>query len=351
MTTTNTTLPPLDKTFMIGIWVETVLYGMSGVIFIVYLLMTRRANRQACVMYALSMLIVLRGGRVTRRWTLVVMSTALILVATVHVGASLQQLLEAFVYLPADVPNYSTTYWLNDDATPNVVKNFTFLTLVCNTCALIWRLYVVFMYDWRVIVFPVANTPLGTAYPGMGINARPDVDAHNPVVTGLFISAWVLDIALNVSVTMAIAGRLWWMGRKTAPSTSTRTNPYALSVYATVESGAIFAGANIISLALYISNSPVFLATVSVASQVAALAPLLIIVQVGLTAHDRSSRSKYSKTAPTAQDRITFRVGSSQDRDSESQQHSNSSLDYTLSSSPNFVHGAQGHTKYPYGHD
>ncbi|KAI9573422.1 hypothetical protein HD554DRAFT_868842 [Boletus coccyginus] len=337
MTTTNITLPPLDKIFMVGIWVETVLYGVN------------------CVMYALSMLIVLRGGKVpTRRWVLVVTSTTLILVATVHAGASLQQLLDAFVYLPADVPNYSTTYWLNDDATPNVVKNFTFATLMyVQDFIIIWRLYVVFMYDWRVIVFPMILevTSIGAGYPGMGMNARLDVDLHNPVVSGLYISAWVIDIALNVSVTMAIAGRLWWMGRKTDPLTSTRTNLFALHVYATIESGAIFAGANIISLALYISNSPGFLATVSVASQVAALAPLLIIVQVGLvTAHDRFARSNYSKTVPTAQGGIgTFRVGNPQD--SESQQDSDSSLDSILTSSPNFVHGAQGLTKYPHGHD
>jgi len=103
----------------------------------------------------------------------------------------------------------------------------------------------------------------------MGINARPDFDPHDPVVSDLFISAWVLDIALNVSVTMAIAGRLWWMGRTTASITPTRTNRYALSVYATVESGAIFAGVNIISLALYVSDNPGYLSAVSIASQVA----------------------------------------------------------------------------------
>ncbi|KAI9573366.1 hypothetical protein HD554DRAFT_2166986 [Boletus coccyginus] len=46
MATTNTALPPMDKIFLIGIWVETVLYGVN------------------CVMYALCMLVLLRGGKV-----------------------------------------------------------------------------------------------------------------------------------------------------------------------------------------------------------------------------------------------------------------------------------------------
>ena len=39
MATTNTAFPPMGTISMIGIWVETVLYGMSGVIFVVYLLL------------------------------------------------------------------------------------------------------------------------------------------------------------------------------------------------------------------------------------------------------------------------------------------------------------------------
>jgi len=46
MASADAALPPMGKISMIGIWVETVLYGMSGVIFIVYLLRLRRANRQ-----------------------------------------------------------------------------------------------------------------------------------------------------------------------------------------------------------------------------------------------------------------------------------------------------------------
>ena len=69
---------------------------------------------------------------------LVVMSTILTLLATVHVTASLQQLLDAFVYAPADVPNYSTTYWLDHNTgTVAAFKNYLCDTMVRNTCALV----------------------------------------------------------------------------------------------------------------------------------------------------------------------------------------------------------------------
>jgi len=67
-----------------------------------------------------------------------VMSTILILLATVHVGVSLQQLLDAFVYVPPDVADYSTIYWLYDDlgTTLKVLNINIYGTLVCNTCVL-----------------------------------------------------------------------------------------------------------------------------------------------------------------------------------------------------------------------
>jgi len=70
---------------------------------------------------------------------LLVTSTILFLLATVHVGASLQQLPDAFVYAPDDVPNYSTTYWLNyTTTTPRLVKNNVYDTLVCNARMLLY---------------------------------------------------------------------------------------------------------------------------------------------------------------------------------------------------------------------
>ena len=39
MATANTVLPPMATISMIGIWIETVLYGMSDVVFVVYFLL------------------------------------------------------------------------------------------------------------------------------------------------------------------------------------------------------------------------------------------------------------------------------------------------------------------------
>jgi len=67
------------------------------------------------------------------------MCTILILLVTVRVGASLQQLLDAFVYAPADVPDYSTIYWLDYSTTLRSLKNMLYDTLVRNACVLFFQ--------------------------------------------------------------------------------------------------------------------------------------------------------------------------------------------------------------------
>jgi len=99
--------------------------------------------------------------------------------------------------------------------------------------------------------------------------SNPHIGLYDSVVSAASLSAWVLDITLNVSVTMAIAGRLWWMGRTASSLTSRRTNRYAFPIYVIVECGAILTGANIVCLLLYALKSPGFSTGLSITSQLA----------------------------------------------------------------------------------
>ena len=66
---------------------------------------------------------------------LVVVSTLTFLLCTVHVGASLHQLLEAFVYAPTNVPDYATMYWLDCSAPLRALKDILYGSLiVCILC-------------------------------------------------------------------------------------------------------------------------------------------------------------------------------------------------------------------------
>ncbi|KAF8433278.1 hypothetical protein L210DRAFT_3557004, partial [Boletus edulis BED1] len=275
----------IAKISMIGIWVETVLYG-------------------DCVMFGLCIFVFFRGRKMaTLRWPLMVMTTILFLLSTVHIGASLQQLLEAFIYAPVDVPDYITLYWYDFAATPRLLKDIVYATLVlAQDIILIWRLYAVFAHDWKVIILPIILLAgcIGSAYAASIIST---------------FSNHGLGIRIHYQCGCHVGdrGRLWRMGRKFDSLTGTQTNRFASSIYLVVESGAISAVSGIVVLALY--ANPAALTGLDISAQVVALAPFLIVVQLGVIGQYHIPRGNSSRTVRTAQSSIAFRVGAPQEQD------------------------------------
>ncbi|KAH0836389.1 hypothetical protein J3R83DRAFT_7969 [Lanmaoa asiatica] len=307
MATINVPLPPMGEISMILICCEAVLYGINCV--------------RVWAMYVHSL--AWEGKSIL---VLLVTSTILFLLCTIHVGASLRQLLEAFVYAPADVPNYSTTYWLDFTDTLSSVKNNTYNGLVRDTYILI--------YQSRA---QGNNCCRCTVYASMGISANPNAGSITSVLPTLGISIWALGLILNVSVTVAVAMRLWWMGRAVGALTATQTNQYASSIYVVVESGAIFGATAIVMLALYASNNGLVATSgLDIASQLAALTPLLVVVWAGQTSKFHSSSDGSSRTMLTVPDEIPLRLEPLRAQDSASQDASLRSVSHSSS----FVHRA-----------
>ncbi|KAG6369088.1 hypothetical protein JVT61DRAFT_1504 [Boletus reticuloceps] len=303
----NAAIFAIAKISMIGIWIETMLYGESYVIFAAHFALILAGIN--CVMFGLCIFVFFGRKMATLRWPLMVMTTILFLLSTVHIGASLQQLLEAFIYAPVDVPDYTTLYWFDFAATPRLLKDIVYVTLI-------WRLYVVFAHDWKVIILPIILLAgcIGSAYAASIISTSSNRGL--PASNYLLVSAWAFGFTTNVAVTLAIAGRLWWMGRKFASLTGTRTNRFASSIYLVVESGAISAVSSTVVLALY--ANPAALTGLDISAQVVALAPFLIVVQLGVIGQYHIPRGNSSRTVRTAQSSIAFRVGAPQEQDDDS---------------------------------
>ncbi|EMD35349.1 hypothetical protein CERSUDRAFT_116146 [Gelatoporia subvermispora B] len=287
-------LPPFDKISLIGIWIETVLWGVNCIIF-----------AGACwVIFA-------KTNSKASRWMLGTTSIVLFIFSTVHVGASLQQLLEGFIYVPQPPPPlYATLYFLDQSRWPSFLKTLLYDTTVwLQDLVLIWRLYVVWGRNWKICVVPliVELGHMGVAYGGSILYDEPGQAANFPLGTKLAIAGWSLDLTVNVSVTVAIAARLWYMGKTLSRVSTTGSvqlqiqNTYATPIFTIIESGAIFAGATLCLLVLYLTQGAIALAGLDIATQLAVLTPLLIIVRVGLgLTHGLPSAYKsYIDTATT----------------------------------------------------
>ncbi|KAI0052060.1 hypothetical protein FA95DRAFT_1511283 [Auriscalpium vulgare] len=271
MASAAVSIPPLDKISLVGIWIETSLWGMNCITFlgVLYVLARRSASQTPTLMLGVT-------------------STVLFLLCTTHISLSLRQLLEAFVYIPSpEPPLYSILYWADQTNKVAVGKTAIYDTTVfLQDIILIWRLYVVWGRNWKICIPPiiVELAHMGVAYTATVLISRPNADIYAHTLSKIGPVGWALDLAVNISVTAAIAGRLWWMGRK-VQSISSRGqggNRYMASMLTIVESGALFAAVTFVMLILYLKHSAVTLTGIDISTQLAVLTPLLIIVRVGL---------------------------------------------------------------------
>jgi len=259
-----------------------------------------------CIIFIGAMWIIFfKRNTPANRWILGATSIVLFVFSTAHIAASLRQLLEAFIYIPPDaIPLYSTLFWVNERAALSVFKTAIYDTTVwLQDLILIWRLYIVWDRNWKICIppFVVDLAHMGAAYAATGLIAQPNANIYGDPLKRLGPVGWSLELVVNVSVTAAIAFRLWYMGLKVSTMSSSGgrsyQNAYLAPIFTIVESGALFAAATVVLLALYVSGNPVTLTGIDIATQLAVLTPLLIIVRVGLgLTHGLPSRYKDIET-------------------------------------------------------
>ncbi|KAJ7169081.1 hypothetical protein C8R43DRAFT_824068, partial [Mycena crocata] len=217
-------------------------------------------------------------------------STALFIVVTMHIGASLRQLIDAFIQVPKlGLPEATTLYWINLSLAPNRVKAFCYVIAdIMQDVVLIWRLYMVYGNNLAIALIP---SILELAHVGVGlygdiVTISTGSLTETRALKGTAIAAWTLVLAVNVGTTCAIAGRLFYMGRKGPTSLSWSTgsetsNRYLSPIYTLIECGAIFTLSNVVLVAMYAQGDPKLQTAVNVTTQLAALTPFLIIVRAG----------------------------------------------------------------------
>ncbi|KAJ7797222.1 hypothetical protein B0H14DRAFT_2912233 [Mycena olivaceomarginata] len=275
-------IPPLDKMFMIGIWIETLLYGVSCVVFTtaIYVLIYQRPSQ-------------------TRSIFLIVVSCLLFLLSTVHVGIVLRQLLEAFIYAP---PGTAILYFEDQSSRLPVAKLVLYsVNVFTQDMVLIWRLWIVWGRNWKIAVVPLILEFIHTAF-GFIAEARgavPGIPVFDRLLHTYALVNWSTDLVVNICVTAGIAYKLWSVGNNVASLSGRKTNKYRGAVLTIIECGGLFTSATFATFCLYLSGQIATVMALDSVMQLATMAPLLIIVRVSLgVAHGSSNAtSSYNITA------------------------------------------------------
>ncbi|KAJ6462317.1 hypothetical protein DFH09DRAFT_1347758 [Mycena vulgaris] len=279
-------LPPLDEYSLVGIWISSVLYGMNVILYgcCLYIILRRRNNWT---------------------WFLLSTSTVLFIVVTMHIGASLRQLIEAFIQIPKlGIPGGSIFYWINLSLPPNTVKEQCYIIAdITQDIVLIWRLYMVYGNNLSIALIPFVLElgHIGVALYGDIVTVSTGSLTQSPTFRATAIAAWTLVLAVNVGTTCAIAGRLFYMGKRRPMELSGSTggetpNRYLSPIYTIIECGAIFTLSSVVLVAMYAQGDPKLQTAVNVTTQLAALTPFLIIVRAGFGIVHGGPANRHSTT-------------------------------------------------------
>ncbi|KAJ7116264.1 hypothetical protein C8R43DRAFT_1137940 [Mycena crocata] len=286
MATVAPSVPPLDKMFLVGIWIETLLYGINCVVFstAIYVLLYKRSAD-------------------TRPVFLLLVSSILFIFATAHVSLVLQQLLEAFIY---GAPGTATLYFA-DQSSPLPVTKLVLYSLNASRpqrrvftqdLVLVWRLWIVWGRDWRIIVVPIIFecTHTAAAFVAEARGAIPGIPVFDKILHRWALVNWSLDLTVNIGVTAGIAYKLWSVGMNVQALTGRRSNKYYGAILTVIESGGLFTTATLVTFSLYLSGHIETVMAIDSVMQLATLTPLLIIVRVGLGLTHGNATTAYATT-------------------------------------------------------
>ncbi|PIL30565.1 hypothetical protein GSI_07265 [Ganoderma sinense ZZ0214-1] len=266
---------PLDRAYLVAIWLETLFYGINLCLFASYLYITRfrQVPREvsplifwvACLMFAFS---------------------------TVHVSLGFARLIWGFIDY-RDEPGGPAAFFSDVSQPPNVAKvTIHTINSILGDSIVVWRCYHVWTGEWRVCVLPVLLI-IGSAICGFGqayifATAKTTHSAFATTLARWNGSLFSLSLVTNVVVTGLIAVRLWYITRETGGVKKYRFFRAFLLI---IESAMIYSTALLIEIILYFSGNNAFYIVYDPIAQLTGIVPttIIIVAALGLTYRNDST--------------------------------------------------------------
>ncbi|KIP08922.1 hypothetical protein PHLGIDRAFT_103546 [Phlebiopsis gigantea 11061_1 CR5-6] len=281
-----TTMPgpdiPLDKAYLSAIWLETLFYGMNFVLY------------GAC----LTMLTIRRRTPKVNK-LLVAIATVMFAFSTAHVSLGFQRLIEGFIVL-RDKPGGPGAFFSDVSIPANVVKvGIHTVNSIIGDSVVVWRCWLVWSRDWKMCVVPIllviASAICGFAQTVYFARAKKLHSAFAHILQVWNGSLFSISLATNVTVSLLIALRVWYMFRDGGGSTSFR---YWRVLVIIIESGMVYSVALVCEITLYFLKSNAFYIVYDPIAQLTAITPTLIIILAALQltsndVHSRLTRSRH----------------------------------------------------------
>ncbi|CAL1712979.1 unnamed protein product [Somion occarium] len=250
----------LDKAYLTAIWLETVFYGMNFVLFWV------------CIF-------VLTYKRRTPKINKFLVSVA--------------------VAMRRDWEGGPAAFFSDVSIPANVVKvGIHTVNSIIGDGVVVWRCWLVWGRDWKMCVVPIflvmASAACGFAQTVYFAKEKALRSAFAHILQIWNGSLFSLSLATNVTVTLLISLRVWYMLRDAGGKMHFR---YWRVLLIVIESGMIYSVALICELTLYFLNSNAFYIVYDPIAQLTAIVPTMILVLAGLELTSNDVHSRLTKVS------------------------------------------------------
>ncbi|THH30055.1 hypothetical protein EUX98_g4135 [Antrodiella citrinella] len=271
---------PLDKAYLSAIWLETLFYGMNFVLFwtCMFVLIVKR-----------------RTPKVNK--ILVTIAVAMFVMSTTHVSLGFQRLIEGFIVL-RDAPGGPAAFFSDVSIPANVAKvGLHTVNSVVGDSIVVWRCWLVWGRDWRMCVVPVllviASAVCGFAQTVYFARAKKLHSAFAHILQVWNGSLFSLSLATNLTVTLLISLRVWYMLREGSGAKFR----YWRVLLIIIESGMIYSVALICEITLYFLGNNAFYIVYDPIAQLTAIVPTMILVLAGLGIASNDMQSRMTRTS------------------------------------------------------
>ncbi|KAJ8696468.1 hypothetical protein PTI98_006336 [Pleurotus ostreatus] len=213
-----------------------------------------------CILFVGSLYVFFAKGNGVRRPInrfLLFVDITLFLLIVVHWILQIDRLFEAFIY-KAREPGGPAAYYKAAREVKFVVKTaFYVAQMFVGDTTMIYRLYIVWGGDWRIIVLPTITT---TALTIAGINVvvsfarqAPGVDIFTSASGHWIVTVFATTLFTNILVTSLISWRVWSFSQRLDDINRRSTRPVIQIV---VESALIYTVCLLITHVSYLAKAP-----------------------------------------------------------------------------------------------
>jgi len=250
-----------SKAALITFFVESTLYGLFLCIYAI-------AN------------VILFNGRKERRINnpMIIVTFVMLCFSTLHIGNDIQWILDGFL----DPKNIALPVrYFSGLNTPHIITKFVSYCAqtLLGDAFLIYRLYAVWQNIWMTIPFIICSlTSAALVVVATNIAARSPESAlvFSPPFRQYPLVFSALTLVTNAMCTILIAGKIWWIYRKTGG------RDLASPMVMIVESGALYSICLVLQISLYASGSVTALLILDSLPNIIGINFSSIIVRLGL---------------------------------------------------------------------